>query len=145
MAKVSIKPAIWLAILPRESAIIPHPVIFPVTKKAGTMRIFVLGESAAAGTPDPSFGFARILEVMLRQRHPGTNFEVINAAMRGINSHIVRRIAKECLQYQPDLLLVYMATMSLSACMCGTQGIQPRSRSVGSERRNGSGRRNWHN
>src|SRR5437016_4153782 len=60
----------------RESAIIPHPVIFPVTKKTGTVRIFVLGESAAAGTPDPSFGFARILELMLREQHPETNFEV---------------------------------------------------------------------
>jgi hypothetical protein len=82
--------------------------MFPAVKKAGTVRIFVLGESAAAGTPDPSFGFARILDVMLRQRHPGTDFEVINAAMRGINSHIVRRIAQECLQYEPDLLLLYM-------------------------------------
>lgn len=67
----------------------PWPALLPARKPPGTLRIFVLGESAAMGTPDPSFGFARILEVMLRRKFPARRFEVINAAMRGINSHVV--------------------------------------------------------
>ena len=92
----------------RETATEPWPFVMPAKKAAGTLRIFVLGESAAAGTPDPAFGFARILQVMLRVQYPDRNFEVVNAAMRGINSHIVRRIARECAQFQPDCFLVYM-------------------------------------
>ena len=39
-------------------------------KPKGTFRIFVLGESAAMGDPDPAYAFSRYLEVMLRQRFP---------------------------------------------------------------------------
>ncbi|MCX6903236.1 MAG: tetratricopeptide repeat protein, partial [Verrucomicrobia bacterium] len=77
-------------------------------KVPGTFRIFVLGESAALGTPAPAFGFARILEVMLRQQFPEKRFEVINTAMRGINSHAVLPIARECARHSPDLFLIYM-------------------------------------
>ncbi|MBI2946405.1 MAG: tetratricopeptide repeat protein [Verrucomicrobia bacterium] len=93
---------------PRETATQPHPLFVSVQKPPGAFRIFILGESAAAGTPDPAFGFARILEMMLRRRFPDRQFEVINAAMRGINSHIILPIARECARLQPDLFLVYM-------------------------------------
>ena len=76
-----------------------------------------MGESAAAGTPDPAFGFARILEVMLRRQFPDRRIEVINAAMRGINSHIILPIARECVRLQPDLFIVTWATMKPSASM----------------------------
>jgi tetratricopeptide (TPR) repeat protein len=77
-------------------------------KPAGTVRIFVLGSSAAQGVPDPFFGFGRILEVMLRDRYPGVRFEVVNAAMTAINSHVVLEIARDCAAHQPDLFVVYM-------------------------------------
>jgi tetratricopeptide (TPR) repeat protein len=93
---------------PRETATIPHPLRLAVQKPEGAIRIFVLGESAAVGTPDPAFGFARILDVMLRQQYPARRFEVINAAMRGVNSHILLPIARDCARHQPDLFLVYM-------------------------------------
>src|SRR5262245_52645324 len=35
-------------------------------KREDTARVFVLGESAAAGDPEPAFGFARALDVLLR-------------------------------------------------------------------------------
>ena len=92
---------------PRKSATSPTPVLFAKQKAPGTKRIFILGESAAAGTPDPAFGFGRMLDLMLREQFPGNRFEVINAAMRGIDSHIIRRIAAECAQYSPDLFIVY--------------------------------------
>ena len=36
----------------------------PLQKPPGTLRVCVLGESAAMGTPDPAFGFGRILVVL---------------------------------------------------------------------------------
>ena len=86
----------------------PWPAVLATPKPPGTLRIFVLGESAAMGTPDPSFGFGRILEVMLRQEFPGRKCEVVNAAMRGINSHVVLPIARDCAGQEPDLFIVYM-------------------------------------
>lgn len=84
-----------------------HPFVMPIRKAAGTVRIFVLGESAAQGTPNPAFGFGRILEQLLRSQYPQKQFEVINAAMRGINSHIILPIARECARHEPDLFLIY--------------------------------------
>ncbi len=81
---------------------------FPAVKAANTRRIFILGSSAAAGTPDGSYSFGRILEAMLRRQYPQMNFEVITAAMPAINSHVVRLIAADCARHQPDLFVVYM-------------------------------------
>lgn len=92
----------------KETSTYPHPFLMPAEKPPGTLRIFILGESAALGTPAPPFGFGRILEVMLRQQYPDKRFEVINAAMRGVDSNIILPIAKECATHDPDLFLVYM-------------------------------------
>lgn len=86
----------------------PHPLLMPAVKQPGVRRIFVLGESAAEGAPDPDFGFSRVLEVMLKDRHPDQRFEVVNAAVRGINSHVIALIMRECARYEPDLFLIYM-------------------------------------
>lgn len=77
-------------------------------KPAGTIRIFVLGESAAFGDPQPDFGLPRMLEAMLELRFPSTRFEVVNASMTGINSHVIREIASACAKADGDLWVVYM-------------------------------------
>jgi len=77
-------------------------------KPPGTVRIFVLGSSAAMGEPDPSFSFGRILAVMLHEQYPSVQFEVVNAAMTAINSHVTREIARDCAAQAPDLFVVYM-------------------------------------
>ena len=84
------------------------PFVFPVKKSDETYRIFVMGASAAAGTPDGAFSFGRMLRVMLSRQYPETNFEVITAAMPAINSHVVLEIAKDCAHHQPDLFIVYL-------------------------------------
>jgi tetratricopeptide (TPR) repeat protein len=86
----------------------PVPFVLPAVKKPGSYRIFVLGESAAMGYPEPTCSFARVLEVMLRARYPGTHFEVVNTSMAAINSHVVRPIALQCLRHQPDLFVVHL-------------------------------------
>jgi len=91
-------------------AIAREPVVceFPAVKADGTCRIFILGESAAVGTPEPAFGFGRMLEAMLRQRYPGVRFEIVNAAMTAINSNVLVPVARECAQQKADVLVVYM-------------------------------------
>jgi tetratricopeptide (TPR) repeat protein len=93
---------------PRNIAPEFDPFSFPTVKSSGTYRIFVLGESAAQGTPDCAYGFGRILKALLSHAHPGTNFEVITAAMPAINSHVVVEITRDLARYQPDLFVVYM-------------------------------------
>jgi tetratricopeptide (TPR) repeat protein len=91
---------------PRSLAQDPHPCTL-AAKPAGSIRIFVLGSSAAMGTPDPAFNFGRILAVMLREQYPDVRFEIVNAAMTAINSHAVVEIARDCAARQPDLFVVY--------------------------------------
>jgi len=85
-----------------------EPFVFPVNKSEDTYRIFVMGASAAAGTPDGAFCFGRMLQVMLRREYPKVNFEVVTAAMPAINSHVVLEIADDCTRYQGDLFIVYL-------------------------------------
>ncbi|MCX7591430.1 MAG: tetratricopeptide repeat protein [Kiritimatiellae bacterium] len=84
------------------------PAVLARHKPPSTCRIFVLGESAARGEPNPAFSFSRILEVMLRETHPGVNFEVINTGITAINSHIIRKIARDCRHFDPDVYVVFM-------------------------------------
>lgn len=93
---------------PRNLARRPLPVSFSPEKPAGTYRVFVMGESAAMGDPEPAFSFGRILEVLLRERFPQGRFEVINTAFTAINSHVILPIAKACAQKQGDLWVIYM-------------------------------------
>lgn len=92
----------------QETVAEPQPCLIPVKKSENAIRVFVLGESAAMGTPDPSFGFARILEFMLEGLYPDRPVEVVNVAMRGINSHVIVEIAKDCAALNPDVFVVYV-------------------------------------
>ncbi len=86
-----------------------EPVPFELPpRQTSTRRIFVLGGSAAQGIPEPGFSVAQQLQSMLERGHPGQSFEVINAAMTAINSHVVRQIARDCSGQQADLFIVYM-------------------------------------
>ncbi len=85
----------------------PQAYAIPAEKPRGTFRIFVLGESAAMGDPDPAYGFSRFLEVMLRERFPSTKFEVVNTGSVAINSHVSLLIAKGLANQQPDLFIIY--------------------------------------
>jgi len=85
----------------------PSPFSLAERKPAGAVRVFVLGSSAAQGDPEPAFGLARVLEVLLADRYPGVELEVVNAAATAVNSHYVYQAARGCLGLEPDLLVVY--------------------------------------
>ena len=86
----------------------PQPTLLSVEKRPNTIRIFVLGESAAMGDPEPAFGFSRALEVMLRERYTNINFEVVNTSITAINSHVIVPIAQDCAKRNGDIWIVYM-------------------------------------
>lgn len=97
----------WRFFAPQLARDLSHFAL-PLRKPAGTYRIFVLGGSAAMGTPEPAYGIARMLEVMLRDQYPDVKFEIINAAITAINSHVVLPIARNCSRLESDLFVVYL-------------------------------------
>jgi len=97
----------WRFFGPR-AARLPVATSIPRAKPPGTVRIFVFGESAAYGDPQPRFGLPRMLEAMLGLRHPDKKFEVVNAAMTGINSHVIRPLARDCVEAGGDVWVIYM-------------------------------------
>lgn len=106
--KVTGNPRYTYQYFPKQLVRDPDLIRMDKKKPEDVYRIFLMGGSAAMGTPDPRFGFGRILEVMLEEAYPGRRFEVVNTAIVAVNSHVVMRIAKECADYEPDLFVVYM-------------------------------------
>lgn len=80
----------------------------PAHKPADTCRIFIFGESAAVGDPEPAYGAGRYLEALLEARYPGTHFEIINTGITAIDSHVILPIARECARHDGDLWIIYM-------------------------------------
>jgi tetratricopeptide (TPR) repeat protein len=93
---------------PGEVSRQPSALRMKANKSPGAIRIFVLGESAAMGDPEPSFGPSRHLEALLRLRYPQREFEVVNVAYTAINSHVILPIARECAAHDGDVWIVYM-------------------------------------
>ena len=60
------------------------------------------------GDPQPAFGMPRILERLLEHRYPNKSFEVINAAVTAINSHVVLEMAHDLQSLDADAWVVYM-------------------------------------
>ena len=58
-------------------------------KPAGVCRIFIMGESAALGDPDPSYAAGRYMSALLSDRFPGRRFEVVNVSITAINSYAI--------------------------------------------------------
>jgi len=91
-------------------AIARTPQAFRVTESRSdeVFRVVILGGSAAMGTPDAAFGFARVLEAMLETTIVDRKIEVVNAAMTAVNSHVVRDIARDCERLRPDVVVIYL-------------------------------------
>ena len=81
---------------------------FKKEKDAGTMRIFVLGETTTIGYPYFHNGsFHRWLQYRLMHDYPDRNFEVVNISLTAVNSYAVLGFAREVVNYQPDAILIY--------------------------------------
>ncbi len=91
-----------------EMARTPFPFVIPKVKPPDTIRVFVFGESAAFGDPQPEFGLSRVLQSLLEKRYPEKHFEVVNTAMTAINSHVILPIARDCAAQNGDFWVIYM-------------------------------------
>lgn len=87
-----------------------YPTSFriPAVKGDDTYRIFLFGGSVAEGDPEPAFSISRTLRVLLREAHPHVRFEVVNAGVTAINSHVALTIAEDCAELDPDLFVAYL-------------------------------------
>jgi lysophospholipase L1-like esterase len=85
----------------------PLPEIMAAEKPVGRMRIFVLGESAARGEQLADFSFSRMLEAAINHEKPQKIVEVINTGIPAINSWVLREFAREVVNYQADLVIVF--------------------------------------
>src|ERR1035438_2956108 len=97
-----------LRFFPPQLARWPGPVMMDAKKPANTYRIFILGESAARGEPEPPYAASRYLETLLDERYPNTHFEVANLGITAINSHVILPIARDCAKADGDLWIIYM-------------------------------------
>ncbi|HOW97267.1 MAG TPA: hypothetical protein P5567_05015 [Kiritimatiellia bacterium] len=86
----------------------PAPILTSRDKPADTVRVVVLGESAAQGDPLMQFGLPRMLQTVLNGAAATGRFEVINAAMTAINSSVIVDIARETTACRPDLYVLYI-------------------------------------
>ncbi|MFZ0826686.1 MAG: tetratricopeptide repeat protein [Verrucomicrobiia bacterium] len=100
--------AFGLRFFPPQLARFPGPIRMAARKSADTYRIFILGESAAMGDPEPAYGAGRYLEALLSARYPKTHFEIVNLGITAIDSHVILPIARDCARYDGDLWIIYM-------------------------------------
>ncbi|MCL4538212.1 MAG: GDSL-type esterase/lipase family protein [Bacteroidetes bacterium] len=82
--------------------------IFDERKKPNAFRVFVLGESSAAGYPFTPIGsFSRYIQQRLSLEYPGSKIEVVNCSMTAINSYAMLDMFPGILREKPDLILFY--------------------------------------
>jgi len=86
----------------------PAPILTSSRKSPDTVRVVVLGESAAQGDPLMQFGLPRMLQCVLNNAAVTGRFEVVNAAMTAINSSVIVNIAREMAVCRPDVYVLYI-------------------------------------
>jgi tetratricopeptide (TPR) repeat protein len=94
--------------LQRENAPPASQLWLPVERKPGRLRVVMLGESAVAGFPLEEFNLGRVTRVLWDERFPDEPMEMATVAMTGINSHILRVFAREAMQLDPDVVILYI-------------------------------------
>ncbi len=86
-----------------------QPSAFPEQKAPGTFRVFALGGSTTQGEPYcAETAFPMWLKLSLEAQQPERNFEVVNCGGLSYASYRVLAILREVLEYQPDLIVVYV-------------------------------------
>ena len=81
---------------------------FLMPKPADTVRIFLIGESAAKGYPQPrNLAVSSFLQAMLADAWPGKNIEVINLGTTAVASFPLVYQVRDALRFSPDLFIFY--------------------------------------
>ena len=81
---------------------------FLTPKPKGVFRIFLVGESAAKGYPEPrNLASSAFLEKMLTDAWPERKVEVINLGTTAVASFPVLGMLTEALDFEPDLVIIH--------------------------------------
>ena len=82
---------------------------FLMPKPADTVRIFIVGESAAKGFPQPrNLTTASFLQAMLTDAWPDRRVEVISLGTTAVASFPLVYLVRDAVQYDPDLVIFYV-------------------------------------
>lgn len=82
--------------------------VFDSSKAENSFRVFVLGESSAAGYPYMPLGsFSRYIRKRLELAYPSSKIEVVNLGMTAICSYTIRDFMPEVIKQKPDVVLIY--------------------------------------
>jgi lysophospholipase L1-like esterase len=91
-----------------ENAPIVLSASFDKEKKKDAFRVFVIGESSAAGFPYlPNGSFSNYIEDRLKLLYPEIPIEVINCGITAINSYAWLDLLPGIIEQKPDLLILY--------------------------------------
>ncbi|HDR15597.1 MAG TPA: tetratricopeptide repeat protein [Desulfobacteraceae bacterium] len=94
-------------VLQSSLPVVPKDLILKKKPENG-YRIFVLGESTAAGFPyGNNVMFSRILNRRLADVFPERHIEIMNTAMTAVNSYALLDFMDEILAHEPDAILIY--------------------------------------
>lgn len=81
---------------------------FREDKPVNGFRVFLLGESSAAGWPYvPNASIARRVKQRLQILYPDKEIEVVNLGVSAINTFLIRDILPAVLEQKPDCILIY--------------------------------------
>jgi lysophospholipase L1-like esterase len=81
---------------------------FVTPKPTNVFRVFMVGESAMKGYPQPrNLASSAFLQVMLQDAWPERRVEVINLGTTAVASYPVLGMMTEALEYQPDLVIIH--------------------------------------
>ncbi len=96
---------------------------FLMPKPADTIRIFLFGESAAKGYPQPrNLSMSSFLETMLTDLWPDRNVEIINMGTTAVASFPIVYAVRDAVPYQPDLFIFYVGNNEFFGAY-GTESI----------------------
>lgn len=91
----------------------------PERKGSDTVRVVVLGESAAYGYVHPEFGLWRFLQIILEKQYPSLNIEVYPFAFNSMNSHVMRRLVDASEALEIDVFVAYMGNNEFKGALLG--------------------------
>ncbi len=92
---------------PEATPVAPPTPWVAVDKPEGSRRVVLLGGAAAAGFPMTDYHLGRLVQARWRARFPGESVEVINLSMPGADARLLRRIAREAMALEPDMVVLY--------------------------------------
>lgn len=94
----------------QSGKLVPNPWSDPFDriKKPNTFRVFILGESSAAGYPyDLKSAFSGELKRRLIIAFPNKKIEVINFGISAINTYTIYDLLDGFIEQHPDLFIIY--------------------------------------